>query len=220
MDDYRKIMDRLKTYFKVNSDRQVAEKLGINYNTIKTWGNRKKIPMDTLLNKLQNETIDLNWLLTGEGEMYNKTQIIDEKKGIEVNYYPDVYAAAGYGAVNTLIEPKKIKLAEFILKFFGIKNYKNVDIINVLGDSMEPIFNNGDLAIVERINSLDEIKNGDTVIINIDGDVYIKKVEKIPFENKFILKSNNSLYKDIIIDLNEHKNIKIAAVVKGKFRLI
>ena len=69
-------MDRLKTYFKLNSDRQVAEKLGINYNTIKTWGNRKKIPMDTLLNKLQNETIDLNWLLTGEGEMYKNEKII------------------------------------------------------------------------------------------------------------------------------------------------
>jgi phage repressor protein C with HTH and peptisase S24 domain len=203
------------------TQQELAEKLGYKWYKIKDMETGKqKVTEETA--KLLEKYFSINpwWLLTGEGEMYNKTQIIDEKKGIEVNYYPDVYAAAGYGAVNTLIEPKKIKLAEFILKFFGIKNYKNVDIINVLGDSMEPVFNNGDLVIVERINTLDEIKNGDTVIINIDGDVYIKKVEKIPFENKLILKSNNSLYKDIIIDLNEHKNIKIAAVVKGKFRLI
>ena len=216
----KEILKRMKIIYNAKSFKELAQKLGVSESTIDSWRNRNSIPEKYILNTLHTQGINKTWLLTGEGEMYNKTQIIDEKKGIEVNYYPDVYAAAGYGAVNTLIEPKKIKLAEFILKFFGIKNYKNVDIINVLGDSMEPIFNNGDLAIVERINSLDEIKNGDTVIINIDGDVYIKKVEKIPFENKLILKSNNSLYKDIIIDLNEHKNIKIVAVVKGKFRLI
>ena len=63
MNDYRNIMDKLKIHFNVKSDRQVAEKLGINYNTVKTWSNRKKIPIDKLLEKLQNETIDLNWLL-------------------------------------------------------------------------------------------------------------------------------------------------------------
>ena len=204
------------------SQKQLANTINATIDRVKNIenGRVKKLHPEEITALSKEFNINPQWLLTGEGEMYNKTQIIDEKKGIEVNYYPDVYAAAGYGAVNTLIEPKKIKLAEFILKFFGIKNYKNVDIINVLGDSMEPVFNNGDLVIVERINTLDEIKNGDTVIINIDGDVYIKKVEKIPFENKLILKSNNSLYKDIIIDLNEHKNIKIVGVVKGKFRLI
>ena len=150
----------------------------------------------------------------------SQPQVFDEENGIEVTYYPDVYAAAGYGATNTLIEPKKVKLAEFILDFFGIRDYKKAVISNVLGDSMEPVFQNGDLAIVERVSSFDEVKNGDTIIINIDGDVYVKKIEKIPFENKIILKSNNPLYKDTIIDLDETNNIKIVAVVKGKFRLI
>ena len=185
---------------------------------------KQKIPPE-IITKLRNIlNINPDWLLTGEGEMYKQTekrvQVIDEKNGIEVNYYPEVYAAAGYGATNTLIEPKRIKLAEFVLKFFGIRNYKKVDIINVLGDSMEPVFSNGDLAVVERIESIEEVKNGDTVITNIDGDVYIKKVEKIPFENKLILKSNNTLYKDILIDLDEHKNVKIVAIVRGKFRAV
>jgi len=72
---YREIMDRLKLYFKAKSDRQIAEKLGINYNTIKTWSNRGKIPLEKLLVKLQNEPISINWLLTGEGEMYKTPHI-------------------------------------------------------------------------------------------------------------------------------------------------
>ena len=72
MNNYREIMDRLKLYFQVNSDRKIAEKLGINYNTIKTWSNRGKIPIEKLLIKFQNEPINLNWLLTGKGEMFLK----------------------------------------------------------------------------------------------------------------------------------------------------
>jgi len=207
------------------SQQQFADKLGVNRSIIADLERGKtKKPNKYIKEKLEQIFhINPQWLETGEGEMYKsnkKLQIIDEENGIEVNYYPEVYAAAGYGATNTLIEPKRIKLAEFVLKFFGIRNFKKVDIINVLGDSMEPIFSNGDLAVVERVESIEEVKNGDTVIINIDGDVYIKKVEKIPFENKLILKSNNMLYKDILIDLDEHKNVKIVAIVRGKFRAV
>ena len=171
----------------------------------------------------QSMTINSHIAQTGIKNKITKTkqpQVFDEENGIEVTYYPDVYAAAGYGATNTLIEPKKVKLAEFILDFFGIRDYKKAEILNVLGDSMEPVFQNGDLAIVERVSSFDEVKNGDTIIINIDGDVYIKKIEKVPFENKIILKSNNPLYKDIIIDIDDTNNVEIVAIVKGKFRLI
>ena len=207
------------------TQKQLADLLGISVDRVKNLeGGRVKNLHPKEVTKLVKEfNINEKWLIDGEGEMYKsdkKLQIIDEENGIEVNYYPEVYAAAGYGATNTLIEPKRIKLAEFVLKFFGIKNFKKVDIINVLGDSMEPIFSNGDLAVVERVESIEEVKNGDTVIINIDGDVYIKKVEKIPFENKLVLKSNNSLYKDILIDLSHHKNVKIVAIVRGKFRTI
>ena len=218
------ILNRIKQILGAKTDKEMAEKWGISYSTLDTWKNRDKIPEKRLLDFTLKYGVSLDWLLTGEGEMYkqteNRVQVFDEENGIEVNYYPEVYAAAGYGATNTLIEPKRIKLAEFILKFFGIRNYKKVDIINVLGDSMEPVFSNGDLAVVERVESIEEVKNGDTVIINIDGDVYIKKVEKIPFENKLILKSNNTLYKDILIDLDEHKNVKIVAIVRGKFRAV
>ena len=220
----KEILKRMKQVYNVKSFKELAQKLGVSESTIDSWKARGSIPDKYILQTVHLQGIDKTWLETGEGEMYkqteNRVQIIDEKNGIEVNYYPEVYAAAGYGATNTLIEPRKIKLAEFVLKFFGIRNYKKVDIINVLGDSMEPVFSNGDLAVVERVESIEEVKNGDTVIINIDGDVYIKKVEKIPFENKLILKSNNTLYKDILIDLDEHKHVKIVAIVRGKFRAV
>ena len=72
MNDFRKIFDKLKLFYGVSSDKKVAEILNINYNTVKTWGNRKKVALETLLNSLQNETIDINWLLKDDNSIINQ----------------------------------------------------------------------------------------------------------------------------------------------------
>jgi len=70
MNDFREIMDRLKLFYGVKSDKAVSECLKLNYNTVKTWSNRNKIPLDTLIECIQNETININWLLYGKGSMF------------------------------------------------------------------------------------------------------------------------------------------------------
>lgn len=70
MNDFRQIFDRLKLIYGVNTDKKVSEELGINYNTVKTWSSRGKIPIETLLQSIQNESLNISWLLTGKGSMY------------------------------------------------------------------------------------------------------------------------------------------------------
>jgi len=203
------------------TQKELAEKLGFKWYKIKDMeSNKQKITYEIAKELEKLFSINPDWLLTGEGEMYknNKVQIFDNENGIEVNYYPDVYASAGYGAVNTIIEPQKVTLSKFIIDSFKIINPKRVDLIHIYGDSMEPIFQNGDIAVVERIDDISEVRNGDTIIANIDGDLFIKKIEKIPFQNAIILKSTNSLYKDIIVE--DFNKFKVVAIVRGKFRII
>ena len=203
------------------TQKELAEKLGFKWYKIKDMeSNKQKITYEIAKELEKLFSINPDWLLTGEGEMYknNKVQIFDSKNGIEVNYYPDVYASAGYGAVNTIIEPQKVTLSKFIIDSFKIINPKRVDLIHIYGDSMEPVFQNGDIAVVERIDDISEVRNGDTIIANIDGDLFIKKIEKIPFQNAIILKSTNSLYKDIIV--KDFNKFKVVAIVRGKFRII
>ena len=203
------------------TQKELAEKLGFKWYKIKDMeSNKQKITYEIAKDLEKLFSINPDWLLTGEGEMYksNKVQVFDNENGIQVNYYPDVYASAGYGATNTIIEPQKITLSKFIIDSFKIINPKRVDLIHIYGDSMEPVFQNGDIAVVERIDDISEVKNGDTIIANIDGDLFIKKIEKIPFQNAIILKSTNSLYKDIIVE--DFDKFKVVAVVRGKFRVI
>lgn len=61
------LVERLKAYFQVDTDYALAEKLGVKANTISTWKNRDTIDYPLILAKCDN--VNLNWLLSGEGEM-------------------------------------------------------------------------------------------------------------------------------------------------------
>ena len=64
-----------------------------------------------------------------------------------------------------------------------------------------------------QLNQADTIKQ---LAYTINNNNYY--VEKIPFQNAIILKSTNSLYKDIIVE--DFDKFKVVAVVRGKFRVI
>ena len=54
-------------YFQINTGGELAEKLGVAPSTISTWKVRNTIDYELLFAKC--ESVNLNWLITGEGEM-------------------------------------------------------------------------------------------------------------------------------------------------------
>ena len=70
MENIKEILTRLCLYYDVSNNRKLADKIGINYNTISTWIKRKSIPYDKLHNIVQKESISFDWLLTGKGSMH------------------------------------------------------------------------------------------------------------------------------------------------------
>ena len=69
MYEFNEIMGRLKQYFEVSTNKKVAELLELDYNTLKSWGSKKKIVVQTLLTHLEGKDINITWLLTGKGSM-------------------------------------------------------------------------------------------------------------------------------------------------------
>ncbi len=65
-----KILDRLKIFYNVKSNKELADKLKVKYNTLTTWIQRNKIPFELLTQLTQNENLSFDWLLTGKGEMF------------------------------------------------------------------------------------------------------------------------------------------------------
>lgn len=63
------VLDRLMTVFTVDSDSELARKLGVNRQTLGSWRSRQSIPYALCVSVSEIEGISLDWLLTGEGAM-------------------------------------------------------------------------------------------------------------------------------------------------------
>lgn len=63
------VLERLMTVFSVDSDSELARKLGVNRQTLGSWRSRKSIPYALCVNVSESEGVSLDWLLTGEGSM-------------------------------------------------------------------------------------------------------------------------------------------------------
>ncbi|WP_462104319.1 XRE family transcriptional regulator [Campylobacter concisus] len=134
-----------------------------------------------------------------------------ENKLINLRFFPNVSAAAGYGANNDNESFKSIPVtASFLTTILRIPA-KQYDVINVLGNSMEPFLKDGDMVLVLPTH---EASNGEIVIANLGGDLYVKKLLKDPIKRRIRLTSMNKLYEDIVVEDDELDQLKIVGVVK------
>ncbi|MBE2984676.1 LexA family transcriptional regulator [Campylobacter sp. RM9344] len=134
-----------------------------------------------------------------------------ENKLINLRFFPSVSAAAGYGANNDNESFKNIPItASFLTDVLRIPA-RQYDVINVLGNSMEPFLKDGDMVLVLPTH---EASNGEIVIANLGGDLYVKKLLKDPIKKRIRLTSMNELYEDIVVEDDELDQLKIVGVVK------
>ena len=138
---------------------------------------------------------------------------------MQIGYIEDMVASAGGGGDSSSASVRKVSVSRFMLEEFKISNYKRANLIKVFGDSMEPLFKSGDIAVVESVDSIEQVSNGSIVIATINSDIYIKRLEKDPFKKRVIFKSENVLYGDIVAEGKELELVKINSIVRGKMRV-
>jgi len=95
-----KIFDLLKDHFKLQTDRELADYIGVDFRTLAAWKSRGKIAKpDIFLNKCRG--LSYEWLKTGQGEMF----IAEPSTCYEV------------ARVHRLIDPEEEKLLEAMREF-------------------------------------------------------------------------------------------------------
>ena len=144
--------------------------------------------------------VDVNWLKTGEGEaeitppiriVESYTPMTENTVRIEIL---DIEASAGNGVFLTRAE-QGLLAQEFDLDFFrekfGRKDGKNLRIIHVKGDSMEPTLESGDLLYVdvaENYFSADGL-----YVFTFDDHLFIKRLQKRGRE-MWVISDNHTQY--------------------------
>ena len=202
------VKDRLITYIESKEIKKshFEKNIGVSNGYINSL---KDSPSAEKLELISKKYLDLNisWLLTGEGTMLNddgeKVSILKPNKDapeLTGYYYPNVSASAGLDISTLNQELEKVPI---YLPNFG----KDIDFINVYGDSMYPKYNAGEIIGIKLIEFQYLNYGYPYVVIFKNGDAYIKYVKKGKDENHVLLESENTFYepREFNIDLIQNK---------------
>lgn len=145
-----------------------------------------------------------NNLLTEQNKLsiIEDNHIHEEKELYEVYVTEKVAAGVGYSYGEN----------ENILYYTDRNDLPSYDFATlVTGDSMFPVYENGDVILLRQ--GYDSV-NGDIYVIDYDGKSYVKKLYNDG--NRFVLKSINEKYEDIVIYLRDLEENSIYFNIVGK----
>ena len=190
-------------------DKDVAEVLGISQMNFATMEKRDKIPFAELLDFCARKSISINWLLYGQSP---ESLVEATNKFYMVKYFNDVNASAGGGSDTECEELEELEIPEqFVFMLGGERELKNIEAINVSGDSMEPTFSYNDIVFINRTKT--DLDRGGIFTIRTEAGLFIKRVQK-RIDGKIDIISDNQVYSTQTLSPNE---IEVLGRVVSRF---
>jgi len=190
-------------------DKDVADVLGISQMNFATMKKRNKVPFEALLDFCARKSISINWLLYGQSP---ESLVEATNKFYMVKYFNDVNASAGGGSDEQCEEIEELEIPEqFVFMLGGERELKNIEAINVSGDSMEPTFSYNDIVFINR--SKTDLGRGGVFTIRTEAGLFIKRVQK-RLDGKLDIISDNQVYSTQTLDPQE---VEVVGRVVSRF---
>lgn len=163
-------------------DRETFAKiLGISKNTIAFYERGERTPDATVLAAYRARFgIDINWLLTGQGNptaaegMAARSELSEPEDVVKVPFQ-DLRVSAGPGlTVITERDAEMIGISRRILNELGLSPFQTL-IMMVDGDSMSPTINDGAVIFVNRNEQ--HPREGRVYVLSLAGDLVVKRIQ-------------------------------------------
>ena len=211
------IIDKLKDILSADGvngkvfDKDVANSLELSQANFATMKNRGKIPYSNILNFCAKKKISINWLLYNQ----NPGSLVDSTDKYWIKYFPEINVSAGGGAYENNDNFESLEVPTYFVKRLGGKeNLKNIDAINVVGDSMEPTLNDDNIIFLDKTKS-DCTRDGIYAFTTTHG-LFVKRIQK-RVDGKLDIISDNKDYPSQILS---NKDIKIIGKIISSFGLV
>jgi SOS-response transcriptional repressor LexA len=190
-------------------DKDVADVLGVSQMNFATMKKRNKVPFGELMDFCAARRISINWMLYGQSP---ESLVEATNKFYMVRYLSEVNASAGGGADEQYENIEELELPEsFVALLGGESELKNIEALNVTGDSMEPTFSYNDIIFINRTKT--DLQRGGIFTIRTDAGLFIKRVQK-RIDGKIDIISDNPVYSTQTLNLNE---IEVLGRVVSRF---
>jgi len=190
-------------------DKDIAGLLDISQMNFATMKKRNKIPYEELLEFCARRSIAINWLLFGQSP---ESLVESTNRFYMVRYFSDIAASAGGGGNIDDEESVELMLEDnFVAALGGERELKNIEALNVSGDSMEPTFSYGDMIFINR-NKVD-IGRGGVFTIQSEAGLFIKRLQK-RIDGRIDVISDNKEYEKQTLEPHE---LSVIGRVVGRF---
>ena len=210
---------------------ELAKSIGLkNKQTISDIenGKQQRLSVKHELNFCEKYNIDISWLQMEKHDMcINERDSVKEPyveygdSIITLPYCPEAYMAVNKGSYLYLQTTKPISFSKkFIELHLGLAEYKDMFIIDSVGESMEPTLKNGALLFVNPMKNEEEVRDGSIYMIICDNSMLVKRVLHNPIDKIHTLISDNEKHDDIIIANFEESGCDFVGRVVGSFNKI
>ena len=178
------VKDRLLRFLQAEkiSNSEFSRKMGLSPAYVGAM--RKSMPEDKVTKLIElYPTLNRDWLLYGEGEMYLEDPTVKcASEGVEEYLVPLLPVDAFAG--NLQMWSRGVALADCEKMISPVKGADFA--IRVSGDSMEPFVFNGMIMLIKKINDRAFIPWGNPMVIDTENGVLVKVVQPSDEGNSFI----------------------------------
>lgn len=194
----------------------ISKRTGISRSSLSEYAKGKFIPKQDKV-YLISKVLDVSpaWLMGFDVD-------IDNHKKNEVTFVGRANVMRTYRYINSKVSagtPIAIdgqNYSSLAVPDSMLGKYAKEDVLfmHISGDSMNKIIPNGSLIGILEYNSIHDIKNGDIVVFDYNGNYSVKRFYKDEEQNRIIFKpeSTDPTYLDIVYDL-ELNNVDIIGKV-------
>jgi phage repressor protein C with HTH and peptisase S24 domain len=183
---------------------ELAEKLGIHKNTMTNYERGERFPDVNILLKILEVFPDTNpgWLLTGEGSP-KKTGSVKEGFVTLARQQPESNQGR-HGEREQIVDFVFFK-EEWIERCLGVPT-KDLALLTVKGDSMNPTLNDGDMILVDL--RVSRVKDSAIYVLEFGKSFLVQRIQR-RLDGSLVIKGDNPLYEPEILPKEGVESLKV-----------
>lgn len=208
--DYKTLLGELLGSLRI-SKKNFADAIGVSPGNVSDWFNRPNArpSIDALRKISETFNVNLNWLVTGEGPMYNNVPARTPEPLIRIDVEASIAAGPPLEVILDPDEPKEQLYIPASLLSLPPPYYA----FRVEGDSMSPTLEEGDYVILSRDWREIDV-NGRIVGFNTPDGITLKKMVLQPRQKKgWLFPINHQRYDPVEYTKDTPEIIMIGALI-------